>query len=182
MGKIANGFHTFIRQKCDKALKNAHKKADRHHQCPPSIGILEAQRIQMARTKCCTGCFLPTRFMVGKKKVSNEQLLLKNRPPGRIQMTCNPPPLAIIRNMKSRILESSICVANSQSTLKSSKDGTNLMKTSTVKLFYGAVTTRYSAPNIDDEAEQLEHERIRQVVVETKNHSIILRKPILQCY
>ena len=81
----------------------------------------------------------------------------------------NPNDLAILTTGKwyskyerAGILESSICVANSQSTLKEFKQWYRPDEYFDCEvILWGCDVKVFRPPNIDDEAEQLEHERIR---------------------
>ncbi len=82
----------------------------------------------------------------------------------------NPNDLAILTTAgwyskyeRAGILESSICVANSQSTLKEFKRWYKPEENFDCEvILWGCDHKVFRPPNIDDEAEQLEHERIRQ--------------------
>ena len=103
----------------------------------------------------------------------------------------NPNDLAILTTAgwyskyeRAGILESSICVANSQSTLKEFqrwyKPDDNF---DCEVILWGCVHKVFRPPNIDDEAEQLEHERIRQLYgcgdEESLNYSAQTNTPML---
>ena len=103
----------------------------------------------------------------------------------------NPNDLAILTTAgwyskyeRAGILESSICVANSQSTLKEFqrwyKPGDNF---DCEVILWGCDHKVFRPPNIDDEAEQLEHERIRQMYgcgdEESLNYSAGTNTPML---
>ena len=82
----------------------------------------------------------------------------------------NPNDLAILTTAgwyskyeRAGILESSICVANSQSTLKEFKQWYRPSDDFDCEvILWGCDHKVFRPPNIDDEAEQLEHERIRK--------------------
>jgi len=82
----------------------------------------------------------------------------------------NPNDLAILTTAgwyskyeRAGVLESSICVANSQSTLKEFKRWYKPEENFDCEvILWGCDHKVFRPPNIDDEAEQLEHERIRQ--------------------
>ena len=103
----------------------------------------------------------------------------------------NPNDLAILTTAgwyskyeRAGILESSICVANSQSTLKEFqrwyKPDDNF---DCEVILWGCDHKVFRPPNIDDEAEQLEHERIRQLYgcgdEESLNYSAQTNTPML---
>ena len=103
----------------------------------------------------------------------------------------NPNDLAILTTAgwyskyeRAGILESSICVANSQSTLKEFqrwyKPDDNF---DCEVILWGCDHKVFRPPNIDDEAEQLEHERIRQLYgcgdEESLNYSAETNTPML---
>ena len=103
----------------------------------------------------------------------------------------NPNDLAILTTAgwyskyeRAGILESSICVANSQSTLKEFhrwyKPDENF---DCEVILWGCDHKVFRPPNIDDEAEQLEHERIRQLYgcgdEESLNYSTDTNTPML---
>lgn len=103
----------------------------------------------------------------------------------------NPNDLAILTTAgwyskyeRAGILESSICVANSQSTLKEFqrwyKPDDNF---DCEVILWGCDHKVFRPPNIDDEAEQLEHERIRQLYgcgdEESLNYSADTNTPML---
>ena len=103
----------------------------------------------------------------------------------------NPNDLAILTTAgwyskyeRAGILESSICVANSQSTLKEFqrwyKPDDNF---DCEVILWGCDHKVFRPPNIDDEAEQLEHERIRQLYgcgdEESLNYSAGTNTPML---
>ena len=103
----------------------------------------------------------------------------------------NPNDLAILMTAgwyskyeRAGILESSICVANSQSTLKEFqrwyKPDDNF---DCEVILWGCDHKVFRPPNIDDEAEQLEHERIRQLYgcgdEESLNYSADTNTPML---
>ena len=103
----------------------------------------------------------------------------------------NPNDLAILTTAgwyskyeRAGILESSICVANSQSTLKEFhrwyKPDENF---DCEVILWGCDHKVFRPPNIDDEAEQLEHERIRQLYgcgdEESLNYSADTNTPML---
>ena len=81
----------------------------------------------------------------------------------------NPNDLAILTTAgwyskyeRAGVLESSICVANSQSTLKEFKQWYRPSEDFDCEvILWGCDHKVFRPPNIDDEAEQLEHERIR---------------------
>ena len=82
----------------------------------------------------------------------------------------NPNDLAILTTAgwyskyeRAGVLESSICVANSQSTLKEFKQWYRPSDNFDCEvILWGCDHKVFRPPNIDDEAEQLEHERIRK--------------------
>ena len=82
----------------------------------------------------------------------------------------NPNDLAILTTAgwyskyeRAGVLESSICVANSQSTLKEFKQWYRPSEDFDCEvILWGCDHKVFRPPNIDDEAEQLEHERIRK--------------------
>ena len=103
----------------------------------------------------------------------------------------NPNDLAILTTAgwyskyeRAGILESSVCVANSQSTLKEFqrwyKPDDNF---DCEVILWGCDHKVFRPPNIDDEAEQLEHERIRQLYgcgdEESLNYSAETNTPML---
>ena len=103
----------------------------------------------------------------------------------------NPNDLAILTTAgwyskyeRAGILESSVCVANSQSTLKEFqrwyKPDDNF---DCEVILWGCDHKVFRPPNIDDEAEQLEHERIRQMYgcgdEESLNYSAGTNTPML---
>ena len=103
----------------------------------------------------------------------------------------NPNDLAILTTAgwyskyeRAGILESSICVANSQSTLKEFqrwyKPDDNF---DCEVILWGCDHKVFRPPNVDDEAEQLEHERIRQLYgcgdEESLNYSADTNTPML---
>jgi glycosyltransferase involved in cell wall biosynthesis len=103
----------------------------------------------------------------------------------------NPNDLAILTTAgwyskyeRAGILESSICVANSQSTLKEFQRWYKPDENFDCEvILWGCDHKVFRPPNIDDEAEQLEHERIRQLYgcgdEESLNYSAQTNTPML---
>ena len=103
----------------------------------------------------------------------------------------NPNDLAILTTAgwyskyeRAGILESSICVANSQSTLKEFQRWYKPDENFDCEvILWGCDHKVFRPPNIDDEAEQLEHERIRQLYgcgdEESLNYSPQTNTPML---
>ena len=103
----------------------------------------------------------------------------------------NPNDLAILTTAgwyskyeRAGILESSICVANSQSTLKEFQRWYKPDENFDCEvILWGCDHKVFRPPNIDDEAEQLEHERIRQLYgcgdEESLNYSADTNTPML---
>ena len=103
----------------------------------------------------------------------------------------NPNDLAILTTAgwyskyeRAGILESSICVANSQSTLKEFRRWYKPDENFDCEvILWGCDHKVFRPPNIDDEAEQLEHERIRQLYgcgdEESLNYSAETNTPML---
>ena len=103
----------------------------------------------------------------------------------------NPNDLAILTTAgwyskyeRAGILESSICVANSQSTLKEFQRWYKPDENFDCEvILWGCDHKVFRPPNIDDEAEQLEHERIRQLYgcgdEESLNYSAETNTPML---
>ena len=97
----------------------------------------------------------------------------------------NPNDLAILTTAgwyskyeRAGVLESSICVANSNSTLKEFQRWYNPPENFDCEVvLWGCDHKVFRPPNIDNEAEQLEHERIRKnTIVMMKKHYLILNK------
>ena len=103
----------------------------------------------------------------------------------------NPNDLAILTTAgyyskyeRAGVLESSICVANSQSTLKEFQRWYKPDENFDCEvILWGCDHKVFRPPNIDDEAEQLEHERIRQLYgcgdEESLNYSAETNTPML---
>ena len=103
----------------------------------------------------------------------------------------NPNDLAILTTAgwyskyeRAGILESSVCVANSQSTLKEFQRWYKPDENFDCEvILWGCDHKVFRPPNIDDEAEQLEHERIRQLYgcgdEESLNYSVDTNTPML---
>ena len=103
----------------------------------------------------------------------------------------NPNDLAILTTAgwyskyeRAGVLESSICVANSQSTLKEFQRWYKPDENFDCEvILWGCDHKVFRPPNIDDEAEQLEHERIRQLYgcadEESLNYSAKTNTPML---
>ncbi len=103
----------------------------------------------------------------------------------------NPNDLAILTTAgwyskyeRAGILESSICVANSQSTLKEFQRWYKPDENFDCEvILWGCDHKVFRPPNIDDESEQLEHERIRQLYgcgdEESLNYSAETNTPML---
>lgn len=103
----------------------------------------------------------------------------------------NPNDLAILTTAgyyskyeRAGVLESSICVANSQSTLKEFQRWYKPNENFDCEvILWGCDHKVFRPPNIDDEAEQLEHERIRQLYgcgdEESLNYSAETNTPML---
>ena len=103
----------------------------------------------------------------------------------------NPNDLAILTTAgwyskyeRAGVLESSICVANSQSTLKEFQRWYKPDENFDCEvILWGCDHKVFRPPNIDDEAEQLEHERIRQLYgcgdEESLNYSADTNTPML---
>ena len=103
----------------------------------------------------------------------------------------NPNDLAILTTAgwyskyeRAGILESSVCVANSQSTLKEFQRWYKPDENFDCEvILWGCDHKVFRPPNIDDEAEQLEHERIRQLYgcgdEESLNYSADTNTPML---
>ena len=103
----------------------------------------------------------------------------------------NPNDLAILTTAgwyskyeRAGVLESSICVANSQSTLKEFQRWYNPDENCDCDvILWGGDHKVFRPPNIDDEAEQLEHERIRHLYgcadEESLNYSAKTKTPML---
>ena len=103
----------------------------------------------------------------------------------------NPNDLAILTTAgwyskyeRAGVLESSICVANSQSTLKEFQRWYKPDENFDCEvILWGCDHKVFRPPNIDDEAEQLEHERIRELYgcadEESLNYSAKTKTPML---
>ena len=103
----------------------------------------------------------------------------------------NPNDLAILTTAgwyskyeRAGVLESSICVANSQSTLKEFQRWYKPDENFDCEvILWGCDHKVFRPPNIDDEAEQLEHERIRHLygcaAEESLNYSAKTKTPML---
>ena len=149
-----------------KALKKLHSKKP--------IDIINAhlplvswkrKEVLLATTEYRSSCILLARLLVRRKEGVKRAAAAKESATWK-----NPNDLAILTTAgwyskyeRAGVLESSICVANSQSTLK---EFTQWYRPSDdfdyEVILWGCDHKVFRPPNIDDEAEQLEHERIRK--------------------
>ena len=129
---------------------------------------------------CLHGSWLGEKEGVKRAAAAKESATWKNPNDLAILMTAG----YYSKYERAGVLESTICVANSQSTLKEFQRWYKPDENFDCEvILWGCDHKVFRPPNIDDEAEQLEHERIRQLYgcgdEESLNYSAETNTPML---